>query len=511
MSRVTVQQQAKRFTQTISAGAKVFGNSNTPAYTLMHLTSTSKHNAGTYDTIIIPYIELGRSSSCAVSFGEDMKTVHRRHAAIVKQDNNIVMIKHLGGDNPTLVNGRPVKQEWYLNNGDIIQLSMEGPRLRYNISESGTAKLGFTKKAQLVAQQAIKPYQKALSIMGLVFLLISSGLGYLAWKNAQKANEAYERAEIAMEELEKAKEQGLAEIDSLEARGEREKQVLQQQTDDMRKNQVDMAKKNKVLEAKLKKIEKAPPPTSQIPGRIPDNIKQQVYFLRVLSIEYNAGNGKQMLDGGWTGTCFLLNDGSMVTARHCIEGWRFIESLENPLAVLNYAENNGGYVKVAFEAISPNYRTFTFVYDTNQPNNIAKNNSSDKEYDTGTGTFKIAGEDLPSDWAVIRLGERVSPMTTDKAMARDPKSQTKVHVLGYSYGASLQDRKPNPLYSESVIAQDGLVNGVINLTDRNFGQGNSGGPVFVYNTSTNQYQVIGIVSAGKGSEIGIVVPISQIP
>jgi hypothetical protein len=239
-----------------------------------------------------------------------VKTVHRRHAAIVKQDNNIIMVKHLGGINPTLVNGRPVKQEWYLNNGDIIQLSMEGPRLRYNISESGTAKLGFTKKAQLVAQQAIKPYQQALSIMGLVFLLISSGLGYLALENNRKAKEAYEKAEIAMEELEKAKEQGQTEIDSLKTRGEREKIALQRQTDDMKQKQVDMAKKNKVLEAKLKKIEKAPPPTSQMPGRIPDNIKQQVYFLRVLGIEYDAGAGKQMLDGGWSGTCFLLRGAS---------------------------------------------------------------------------------------------------------------------------------------------------------------------------------------------------------
>ncbi len=92
----------------------------------------------------------------------------------------------------------------------------------------------------------------------------------------------------------------------------------------------------------------------------------------------------------------------------------------------------------------------------------------------------------------------------------NPKVGTPVHILGFSYGQNLQGRTPNPLYSDSKIAKDGLTEGLIILTDRNFGPGNSGGPVFFFDTEANTYKVIGIVSAGIGSEIGIIVPISQI-
>jgi hypothetical protein len=42
-----------------------------------------------------------------------------------------VNILNLSATNQTLVNGRPVLREWPLNNGDEIQLSADGPRLRF--------------------------------------------------------------------------------------------------------------------------------------------------------------------------------------------------------------------------------------------------------------------------------------------------------------------------------------------------------------------------------------------
>ena len=65
-----------------------------------------------------------------------------------------------------------------------------------------------------------------------------------------------------------------------------------------------------------------------------------------------------------------------------------------------------------------------------------------------------------------------------------------------------------PIYGNCTVAKDGLENGVILITNRNFEQGNSGGPVFAKVNGT--YKVVGLVSAGAGSSIGLIVPISVI-
>ena len=51
------------------------------------------------------------------------------------------------------------------------------------------------------------------------------------------------------------------------------------------------------------------------------------------------------------------------------------------------------------------------------------------------------------------------------------------------------------------------MNGVINISGRSFDRGNSGGPVFM--KTNNGYVVVGIVSAGMGTQ-GMIIPISKI-
>src|SRR5690606_37916589 len=119
----------------LTTGMKALGGGNVPAYTLEHLTASRKHAAGSFDTIIVPYIEMGRDGSAAVRFGDDMATVSRKHASIERKGNDVVL-KNLSANNPTLVNGRAVRSEYFLQNGDEIQLSAEGPRMRFNLSSS---------------------------------------------------------------------------------------------------------------------------------------------------------------------------------------------------------------------------------------------------------------------------------------------------------------------------------------------------------------------------------------
>lgn len=57
----------------------------------------------------------------------------------------------------------------------------------------------------------------------------------------------------------------------------------------------------------------------------------------------------------WSGTGFLLDNGTFVTARHVIEAWSFWmngNDIDENLAQLNVIVNNGGQVKANFIAIS---------------------------------------------------------------------------------------------------------------------------------------------------------------
>ena len=67
----------------------------------------------------------------------------------------------------------------------------------------------------------------------------------------------------------------------------------------------------------------------------------------------------------------------------------------------------------------------------------------------------------------------------------------------------------HPIYSEAVVAREGLEHGYILTTATTFEHGNSGGPVFA-STQNNELIVVGIVSAGAGRSTGMVVPISAV-
>jgi len=111
------------------------------------------------------------------------------------------------------------------------------------------------------------------------------------------------------------------------------------------------------------------------------------------------------------------------------------------------------------------------------------------------------------DWAYVRLGQQ-GEIRYDKSRSVSLKAGEKTHVLGYSFGTQYQAGSLQPLYSASDIAVDGLKDGLIYLTQRSFETGNSGGPVFVQQSS-GEYVAVGIVSAGR-ENIGFIVPVANI-
>ena len=176
----------------------IFNGSGRTYYILEHKTNSKYHSAGESQKIIIDQIELGRDSSCQIRYDESFETVSRKHAAIVRDGNNWQLI-HLSTSNPTLVNGRPIQGTYYLQSGDEIQLSVNGPRLGF-IQPQGkqalTSSIKLTERMNLFRQQALRPYRRAIWALATLLLLVIIGFG--AWNYKLQLDNQELRQEMAM-------------------------------------------------------------------------------------------------------------------------------------------------------------------------------------------------------------------------------------------------------------------------------------------------------------------------
>ncbi|MBQ8712243.1 MAG: FHA domain-containing protein [Prevotella sp.] len=176
----------------------IFNGSGRTYYILEHKTSSKYHSAGESQKIIIDQIEIGRDASCQVRYDESFDTVSRKHAAIVRDGNNWQLV-HLSTSNPTLVNGRPIQGTYYLQSGDEIQLSVNGPRLGF-IQPQGkqglTSSIKLTERMNLFREQALRPYRRA--IWGLAALLLLVILGFGAWNYKLHLDNQALRQEMAL-------------------------------------------------------------------------------------------------------------------------------------------------------------------------------------------------------------------------------------------------------------------------------------------------------------------------
>ena len=176
----------------------IFNGSGRTYYILEHKTNSKYHSAGESQKIIIDQVELGRDSSCQVRFDESFETVSRKHCAIVRDGQNWQLV-HLSTSNPTLVNGRPIQGTYYLQSGDEIQLSVNGPRLGF-IQPQGkqalTSSIKLTERMNLFRQQALRPYRRAIwALSALLFLAI---IGFGAWNYKLRLDNKELRQEMAM-------------------------------------------------------------------------------------------------------------------------------------------------------------------------------------------------------------------------------------------------------------------------------------------------------------------------
>ncbi len=95
------------------------------------LSITSGERAGTSATFDQPFILIGRHPQADLRFAPAGElTISSRHAALVRRDA-LYVVRDLGSTNGTYVNGSRIESERVLGEGDVIQLGVRGPTLRF--------------------------------------------------------------------------------------------------------------------------------------------------------------------------------------------------------------------------------------------------------------------------------------------------------------------------------------------------------------------------------------------
>ena len=496
----------------VGAGMKsLFGGSGRRFYTLEHKVSSKYHKAGETQQIIIDQIELGRASTCQVRFDESFTTVSRRHAAIVKDGDNWKLVQ-LSQTNSTYLNGHKVDKEWYLQNGDEIQLSTNGPKLGFIVTqgEKGLVKsIGLTARLNLFRQQALRPYKQALTALASVFVVAMVVCGFFLY-DGYKERQA-QQAQIAA--LEESKQELINQMDSVNVANQR---IVNELANTKASNDA-LKKRIKDISRRLDEIPSQTSTSVNATGVSNTAIEKclpYVFYIETVGFEITLPDGSTSTiacsDGdapGWTGTGFLLNDGRFVTARHVAEAWYFWQDgsgANEKLAVLNLIANNGGKVVAHFAAVSSSGQQITF-----KSSQFTCNRSGDNEGTTEDGQRITLASLNENDFAYFKTDSNQG-LKFDKIKCDNLEMGTKLTVLGFplGLGANAVD-DINPVYGSGIVAANGLNRGMILTTDTNYEQGNSGGPVF-YTDASGDLVVVGIVSAGAGRATGFVVPISII-
>lgn len=478
------------------------GGNDRRFYVLEHKVSSQYHKAGESQKIIVDQIELGRGSRCQVRFDESFTTVSRRHAAIVKDGDNWKLVQ-LSQTNSTYLNGRRVDNEWYLQSGDEIQLSTNGPKLGFIVpqGDKGLVKsIGLTARMNLFRQQALRPYKTAISVLSCVLVFALAG-GVWTLNTEHKEFEEYKRATAAEQAVK----------DSVIAN-------LKSNNELLAANDEKRTKELQAIRARMKEYESRSVPATQVNGVVDnkaiDACLPGVYFIQTTyyDITLPDGSSGQLTCGkdnvpGWTGSGFLLNNGKFVTARHVVEAWYFWQDGEGSnenLAMLNAICNNGGKVVVHLVAVSS---TGSRIELSSDKFRIDRSHDQYGKTDDGAKLSLAAIDD--TDYAYTSVGNTSGSLVFDAEKSCNLSRGEKLTVLGFPLGLGVDAKGVNPVYGSAIVASAGLQDGIILTTDTNYEHGNSGGPVF-YSNSSGDLVVIGIVSAGAGRNIGCIVPISQI-
>lgn len=533
----------RSFSGSVGAGVgALMGGSHRQYYILEYRSSSKYHHTGETQKIIVDQVELGRDPRCQIRFDDSFTSVSRRHAAIIR-DGSAWKLVHLSKTNPTLLNGRPVVDEWYLQNGDEIQLSSNGPRLGFIIPQGDKSmikNINFTERFSLFRQQALRPYKQMVAWGSVLFLLIIAGLvgwGVISQKQMQEMNEM--TTQKIDEEFSKQ--------DSINTSIQGDINTIGTDIASTKGSIGTLSGKVTSLGEKIDDLppqptpqptpqpESEPEPQPEAPAHEGNPNSQPVasagftggmttlescfpyiYYIQLDKIEWTHKNGHvEQFDiiRRWAGTGFMLEDGRFVTSRRIIEQWLFQVNgnlLNEELHPLNKAVCNNERVVAYFTAHASNGSSLTFTSE-----DFVVDRSADKltvlRGPLGGlvrgARILIAPETGGKDWAYMQTSQR-SGLKFNPDKSRLMGRAVDLTILGFPGQVGISSAS-GPIYGSAKTAGSGLNRGDILTTNTSFEVGGSGAPVFAI-SENGEYEVVGVVSNVTEGMRGIVVPISSV-
>ena len=517
------------FSGSVGAGmGSLFNPGGRKYYILEHKVSSKYHRAGESQEIIVDNIEIGRDPHCQVRFDESFKTVSRHHAGIVK-DGDMWKLVQISKTNSTFLNGRPIKTEWYLQNGDEIQLSVNGPKLGFIIptgNKSTVGSIGLTRRLSLFRQQALRPYKTAIAVLSCVLVLAVGGL--VTW-NFMLNNQVEDQNKQLAEQLKI--------INNQELEIEENNRLIDSINNEIITVNDKLAKSKKQLSAlnkKYKDLEIKIAESTPEAGAIASTFKDTYYIVCELYL-----GGKYITSKFGTG--FLMNNGYLVTAQHMIHYYNIEwteardpktkEIIKDPKTgetkyvvdpkrnenYVNYYYHTGD-MKVVMKGYSSSNNTFRIEYDCkNNPFKLGLCKKKAYTFISESGNTLVVQTydfDCDGDWAYIKL-DKAGDLSYDTGLSMHLPIQTKLTVVGFPANqGETKGGNISPIVTEAITSREGLEdNGTIKTSNDNSDHGNSGGPV--YAIKEGKYVVVGILSGvNYGSDMsmrkGRVVPIGAL-
>lgn len=535
----------RSFSGSVGAGmGALMGGAHKQFYVLEHRMSSKYHRAGETQKIIVDQVEMGRDPRCQVRFDDSFTSVSRRHAAIVRDGAGWKLV-HLSKVNTTLLNGRPVTDEWYLQNGDEIQLSSNGPRMGFIVPQgdrSMVKNINFTERFSLFRQQALRPYKQMMVWMSVVFLLVIGG--FIGWsilnqQQVQRTNDMLAgniasvsaRQDSASVEAQRqlasvsnqAQTAAQAAIQASQASQASTSQGLSQ----LRNELVDL--KSDLKTAREEKAASQPAAQPVVSEQVAAPVAQAtsgmtsyescfpyIYYIQLDKVEHTNKKGKVEVINiirRWAGTGFLLSDGRFVTSRRIIERWYFQVNgslMDEDMRPLNKAVCNLEKVVAYFTAYSSTGDALTFTSDQF---------TCDRSADTYTvlrgplgglvkgARLRIAPSNGGKDWAYFQTAKK-GGLKYDPSKSNTLGRGVSLTILGFPGEVGINSAS-GPVYGSGVTANSGLDRGDIMTTNTSFEIGGSGAPVFALSDG-GEYEVVGLISSMGEGQRGIVVPIAAV-
>jgi len=549
MANETTNNYKRTIAGSVGAGVgAIFNGSGRTYYILEHKTSSQYHQAGESQKIIIDQIELGRDPSCQVRF--DAETVSRKHAAIVREGQNWQLI-HLSQSNPTFVNGRPIQGHYYLQSGDEIQLSANGPRLGFIVPQGKkalTSSIKLTERMNLFRKQALAPYRVAITILSAllaVAFIALIGFGIWTFMLNNDLREQKEQALALQKQINSYDEQ----IAEWEAIAEKTPE-LEQQIAELKNKKAQVVTNWRTI---VKEVEKKDPEEAQ---KIVEEAKSvinesdvidpidekeekskldvmdetidhkdanatirdyydQIYTLKISKITIERDG--HAFDPGIAvsdvicGTGFVLSNGTFVTARQNIEPWVYEGTLKGPWRTLMaeyvalgcdvvieydaYSTEGTGH-KLHFSnkdfKINRTGDTETLTIDISRDVRVRlkDNGIAVNVYETRKAEFAVFSKKSYSYALLPGVGGAGIPYHA--GMSQSIEGGSEITIAGFKNHTNIHNLKDNISYFSSKTSRADNRNGTIVLQDANSNSGYLGSPAFVKDDK-GKFYVIGVM------------------